>query len=194
MYKSNGSSDDGSLNIAFFSVLVIALFLLFGFSEGETAKEGEERKEFIISSLDKTENKEKDYGFNDNNTLLAVSAPTYHKPQVMGTPKKEERVIRRVWSNITAYAPLDANAREGMCFSGNPALTASGTYPRDGIVATNFLPFGTKIRVPALFGSKVFVVEDRMSPKNNNTVDIFLSSQQEAINFGRRGAYVEIIE
>ncbi len=193
MYKTSGSSDDGSLNIAFFSVLIMSLLLLFNFSEGETVREGEEKREIVISSLDKTEDDKEDYDFHDDNTLLAVSSPTYHKPQVMGTPK-EERVVRQIWSNITAYAPLDVNAREGMCFSGNPSLTASGTSPRDGIVAANFLPFGTRIRIPAVFGNKVFVVEDRMSPRKNNTVDIFLFSQQEAINFGRREAYIEIIE
>ncbi len=197
MNKINSSSDDGSLNIAFFSVMVIAFLLLFNFSEGETAKEGETEKKFVISSLDRVEKeKNEDYDLHDDNTLLAVSSPTYHKPQVMGSPKieKEEIVLDRMWVNVTAYAPLDANAMAGMCFSGNPSVTASGTYPRDGIVAANFLPFGTKIRIPSLFGDKIYTVEDRMSPTINGTVDVFFSSRQGALNFGRRGAYIEILK
>ena len=44
-----------------------------------------------------------------------------------------------------------------------PFITASGTYVRDGVVAANFLPIGTVIKIPDLYGNKTFVVEDRMN-------------------------------
>jgi 3D (Asp-Asp-Asp) domain-containing protein len=80
-----------------------------------------------------------------------------------------------------------------MCFSGNPMITASGTYVRDGIVAANFLSFGTEIKIPSLFGDKVFTVEDRMSSRYTNTVDVLVSSKREALNFGIKRAYIEIL-
>jgi len=43
---------------------------------------------------------------------------------------------------------------------------------RDGVIATNILPFGTKVRIPEIFGDKVFVVEDRMARKHADRVDI----------------------
>ncbi|MBI5079234.1 3D domain-containing protein [Candidatus Wolfebacteria bacterium] len=73
-----------------------------------------------------------------------------------------------------------------------PFITASGTGVRPGIVAANFLPFGAKIRVPKLFGDRVFIVEDRMHPKNDGKIDIWFSSKEEALNFGVRVAEVEI--
>ena len=67
-----------------------------------------------------------------------------------------------------------------------PFTTASGTPTRPGVVAANFLPFGTKIRIPALFGDRIFTVEDRMHIRNSDKVDIWFSSKEEALNFGRR--------
>ncbi len=194
MTTQSSSSDDGSLNIAFFSVLIVSLFLLFIFSEGEALPKESSPKMAVLSSLEK-ELKElppkNDITLYDS-ALLLKSPPTYHKPQVLAT-EKEEVVARKVMAKISAYAPLDPNAREGMCFSGNPAITASGTYAREGIVATNMFPFGTRIRIPSVFGNRVFVVEDTMSSIRNNTVDIFFVSQRDAINFGTTRAYVEIL-
>src|SRR3989344_7456364 len=36
-----------------------------------------------------------------------------------------------------------------------PFITASGTYTRDGVIAANFLQFGTTLKIPELFGDKV---------------------------------------
>lgn len=70
-----------------------------------------------------------------------------------------------------------------------PFITAAGTRVRDGIVAANFLPFGTRVRFPQLFGDKIFVVEDRMALKNSHKIDIWFSTRQQALQFG-----VEIAE
>ena len=75
-----------------------------------------------------------------------------------------------------------------------PYTTASGKTVAWGIVANNKLPFGTKIKIPALFGNTVFTVEDRMSPsKRGNQVDIWFPSTSEASIFGVHKAYVEIL-
>ena len=197
MSKQSSSSDDGSLNIAFFSVLIVSLFLLFIFSEGEALPREGGKEIAILSSLDeemKGELNNETIALYDDNTLIANSSPTHHKPQVLATKIEEKEAVQRMWVRLSAYAPLDPNAQEGMCFSGNPMITASGTRSREGIVATNFLPFGTKIRVPSIFGDRVFTVEDRMSSRFQNTVDIVVPSQTAAINFGVKNAYIEILE
>jgi len=66
----------------------------------------------------------------------------------------------------------------------DPYITASGEFVRDGIVASNFLPIGTRIKIPALFGNKVFIVKDRMSPRYYYRVDVWFPSKETAINFG----------
>ncbi|OGL67072.1 hypothetical protein A2856_00875 [Candidatus Uhrbacteria bacterium RIFCSPHIGHO2_01_FULL_63_20] len=73
-----------------------------------------------------------------------------------------------------------------------PFITASGTHVRDGIVAANFLPIGTKVRIPALFGDKEFVVEDRMNARYAQAMDIWMEDRQAARQFGRKHALVEV--
>ncbi len=74
-----------------------------------------------------------------------------------------------------------------------PFITADGSYVHDGIVATNLLPFGTQIRIPALFGDKVFTVEDRMNPKFQRSIDIWMKNTSKAIYFGVHYADVVVV-
>ncbi len=195
MSKQSSNSDDSSLNVAFFSVLLVSFSLLFLFSEGEAIQKEGGKQEAVLSSLDENIKEEaSEFTFYNNDTLLVKSNPNYYKPQVLGSATKESEATQKIWARITAYAPLDPTAQEGMCFSGDPLVTASGTRSRDGVVAANFLKFGTKIKIPALFGDKVFTVEDRMSSKYNNTVDVLVSSRNEAFNFGVKRAYIEIVK
>ncbi|KKR10395.1 MAG: hypothetical protein UT37_C0002G0004 [Parcubacteria group bacterium GW2011_GWA2_39_18] len=76
----------------------------------------------------------------------------------------------------------------------DPFITASGKSVRSGIVAANFLPFGTKIKIPEIFGDKVFTVEDRMAKKHPDKIDIWFSSEMEALRFGVRTADVVILD
>ena len=75
----------------------------------------------------------------------------------------------------------------------SPFITAKGTHVRDGIVATNILPFGTRVKIPSMFGDKVFVVEDRMNSRYQNHMDIWMENKQDALKFGRRTLEVEVI-
>src|SRR3989344_8386082 len=72
-------------------------------------------------------------------------------------------------------------------------VTASGTIVRSGVVAANWLPFGTKVRIPAVFGDQVFTVEDRMHQRNANKMDIWFSTTEDALRFGNRVVRVEIL-
>ncbi len=195
MSKQSSSSDDDSLNVAFLSVLIVSFFLLFIFSEGEALQEEGKKEMAVLSSLEsevKERIKSNEIALYNNTALIAESAPTYHKPQVLAT-KAEEEENKKMWVRLTAYAPLDPNATEGMCFSGDPSVTASGTRAREGVVAANFLKFGTKIKIPSLYGDRVFTVEDRMSSRFTNTVDVLVSSRQEAFSFGTKRAHIEIL-
>ncbi|MCX6702726.1 MAG: 3D domain-containing protein [Candidatus Wolfebacteria bacterium] len=74
-----------------------------------------------------------------------------------------------------------------------PNITASGTYTHDGVVASNFLPLGSKIRIPKIFGAKIFTVEDRMSERFADRVDIWFATKISALKFGLRAVDIEVL-
>ncbi|TSC71902.1 MAG: hypothetical protein G01um101438_849 [Parcubacteria group bacterium Gr01-1014_38] len=72
-----------------------------------------------------------------------------------------------------------------------PCITAIGTRVRRGVIATNFLPIGTRLRI----GSDVFVVEDRMNSRYNGKyiIDIWFPNRKQALEFGKRPLEIEIL-
>jgi 3D (Asp-Asp-Asp) domain-containing protein len=90
---------------------------------------------------------------------------------------------------VTAYSSTVLETDE------SPFSTASGSSVRDGIMANNLLPFGTKIRIPEIYGDKIFTIEDRMNPKVGfYHADIWFPSYSEAKNFGAKTTYIEVLE
>ncbi|PIR04811.1 MAG: hypothetical protein COV57_02430 [Candidatus Liptonbacteria bacterium CG11_big_fil_rev_8_21_14_0_20_35_14] len=67
-----------------------------------------------------------------------------------------------------------------------PFITASGSHVKDGIVAANWLPLGTKVKIPELFGDKVFTVEDRMNKRFSDRMDIWFETRDEAQAIGKQ--------
>jgi len=97
--------------------------------------------------------------------------------------------IRKIRVVLTAYSSTVEQT------DSTPFITANGTYVHDGVVANNGLPFGTQIRIPELFGEKVFSVEDRMHWRiGDYQFDIWFPTYEQAKNFGVRYAYVEVLE
>lgn len=117
--------------------------------------------------------------FLEENTLIPIANPFEPEP----------KVVRKLPVVVTAYSSSVWETDD------NPYITAAGTWVRDGIVANNKYPFGTKIRFPEIYGDKIFVVEDRMSwKKGNYHFDIWFPSYWEAKNFGAKITYIEILE
>lgn len=78
---------------------------------------------------------------------------------------------------------------------GDPFTTASGQKVKDGIIAMNGVPFGTKVRIPEKFGSKVFVVQDRMHARyGSSRGDIWMKTRHDAKQWGVRRVKVEILK
>ncbi len=76
-----------------------------------------------------------------------------------------------------------------------PFTTASGRTVQDGIVANNLLRFGDRIRIPELFGDKIFEVQDRMNQRMEAYhFDIWMPSKEQAIHFGSKTAKIEIVD
>jgi len=104
-------------------------------------------------------------------------------------PSPEPKVVKKMNVVITAYSSTIWQTDD------SPFITASNTLVRDGIIANNHLPFGTKIRMPEIYGNKIFIVEDRMNKrKGDYHVDIWLPSYNEAKEFGAKQTYIEVLE
>jgi 3D (Asp-Asp-Asp) domain-containing protein len=115
----------------------------------------------------------------EGNSLLPLSQPANPEPEI----------IQKIPVVITAYSssPWETDS--------SPYLTAAGTWVRKGIVANNKFPFGTKIRIPEIYGDKIFVVEDRMNRrKSNYHIDIWFPHYWQALNFGVKRTYIEVLE
>lgn len=116
---------------------------------------------------------------------LAEVVPT-PKP----APKKPAPKVAKVRTIVmTAYSSTRDQT------DGDPFTTASGQKVRDGIIAMNGVPFGTKVRIPEKFGDKVFVVQDRMSARyGSSRADIWMKTRHAAKQWGVKRVRVEILK
>lgn len=89
---------------------------------------------------------------------------------------------------ITAYTSTPGQTDD------TPFIAASGKRVHDGMIAANGLPFGTRVKIPAVYGEKIFVVEDRMNRRYGyGRFDVWLDmSRAEARKFGVKRVEVEI--
>ena len=186
--KSDPSSQGIPLNIL--AVLIISglLFILPVLAKNESAvtNDQSESQEDVLE--------DRFLIFHDN-TLSPFhtfsdeddSVPTIEEESIVIGGKEYE--VNRIHSTtITAYSSTVDQT------DSDPFITASGSWVKDGIVAANFLPFNTKIRIPEYFGDRVFVVKDRMNRRFYNRVDIWFPSRGQAINFGITYTEIEILE
>ena len=74
---------------------------------------------------------------------------------------------------------------------GNPFITASGAIVGQGIMAANFLPLGSKVKLDG----KIYIIQDRMNERFNNkyVVDIWKPSRQEALAHGVRAQEMTVV-
>lgn len=92
--------------------------------------------------------------------------------------------------------PLSAYNSEPGQTDSTPCITASGydlcEADAETVVAANFLPLGTKVRIPELFGDRIFTVEDRMNARYTYKMDIWMKQKSDARTFGVKYATVEV--
>ncbi len=74
-----------------------------------------------------------------------------------------------------------------------PFVTASGKMVHRGVVAANWLPLGTKIRIPDYYGDEVFTVEDRMNVRFSQRMDIWMPTRDDAKAWGAKHIMVEVL-
>ncbi len=100
-------------------------------------------------------------------------------------------LVRKVYCKITAYSrdAISINRPEWL----EDGATASGKMARRGRIAADwdFFPPGTRIYVP---GYGEAVVADRGSDVQENHIDLFMDSYDEAKRWGVRNIEVYVIE
>jgi 3D (Asp-Asp-Asp) domain-containing protein len=98
------------------------------------------------------------------------------------------QTTKKIHAVITAYSSTPDQTDD------SPFINASGLHVQDGDIANNMLPFGTKVRIPALYGDKVFIVRDRMNARmGDNRFDIWFPTRSLAIKFGVKTVEIEVI-
>ena len=91
--------------------------------------------------------------------------------------------MKYIYSLLAIVVTLQATA---YCHTGNP--TASGVMPQVGHCAVDkingqWIPFGTVIKTE---DGRTLVVTDRFGDGRSNCLDIFMASEAECWQFGRR--------
>jgi len=100
-------------------------------------------------------------------------------------PREADKIVHAV---ITAYTSTPNQTDD------TPFIAAWGDRVYDGMIAANWLPRGTKVRIPSLYGDKIFTVADRMNPRYGyGRMDIWMDTTvAEARKFGVQRVDVEI--
>ena len=113
--------------------------------------------------------------------------PPEHKGQENLVFQGAKKVVKTMKIVVTAYSSTVAQTDD------SPFITASNTLVRDGIIASNLLPFGTKVRFPELNPKKIYIVEDRLALKNSHKVDIWFPNTEDALDFGVKVLTMEVL-
>lgn len=97
--------------------------------------------------------------------------------------------------NLTV--PITAYTSEAAQTDSTPCIAARGfnlcEHNEEDVVAANFLPMGAKIRIPELYGDRVFTVVDRMNARYSNRLDIWMREYDDAKSFGLQYATIEVL-
>lgn len=153
---------------------------------------GQKDENFVIQdrniwSLDKVYTDIRGLDF-DNEKIQTIQQNSIIESNSPKTPKSRNKYTSKTFHvTATAYSSTPDQTDD------SPFITASGTYVRDGIIATNFLPMGTLIKIPDLYGDKIFIVEDRMNRRYVYNIDIWFPERNLAKNFGVKRVEIEVI-
>ena len=127
-----------------------------------------------------------------NNQLIQLIAPIHAQEAEIKTEKQEYQVTKTYKITITAYSSTADQT------DSTPCITANGynlcEHNQENVIAANFLPFGTKVRIPEYFGDRIFTVQDRMNARYYYRGDVWFKTRQDAIKFGAPYTDIEVVE
>jgi len=153
-------------------VLVIALYIFYPSIANAD-------KDYLQSHLD------------EKSTALVIESMQEKTKRFGSLPQAKNSVPKN-----TIKIPISAYTSNVLQTDDTPCITASGfdvcEHGIENIVAANFVPLGSRVRIPELFGNRVFLVEDRMNKRYHHKIDIWMQNIEDARNFGLQYATVEV--
>ena len=70
-------------------------------------------------------------------------------------------------------------------------ITASGVKATQGTtIAADHLPFGTQVKI----NGHTYTVQDRFGGDYDYKIDVYFDNKEDAMNFGRRWEFVEVLK
>lgn len=123
------------------------------------------------------------------NSNTTKSEPTTQKVVTTET-STEDSYSSGEWIKYTATAYCPCS----YCCGKSDGITASGkkATPNHTIaVDKSQIPLGTKVEIK---GYGIYVAEDTGGAIKGNKIDIYFSTHQEALNFGKRTIYIRIVD
>lgn len=190
--------------LAYFNSFSVAQAAIFGWFSDEDSGVSASRTFGIVTSYlnpnsqlpDTDQENTESLPIVQNNSLISanpITAEAQKKTEERNlnqgiSVKKTAEQIKELVVHATAYSSTPDQT------DSTPFITALGTTVRDGIIAANFLPFGAKIKIPELYGDKIFVVEDRMNRRFWHRIDIWFPDRQSALEFGFKKIKIQILD
>ncbi len=122
------------------------------------------------------------------NMLNKAMPITFAKSKITFPVAGDREPTRTMTVVSTAYNSLEGQTDDSPCIPAMSSFNLCDFYNEHGYgntVAANFLPLGTQVQFPDLYGNKIFVVRDRMNRRyGNGRVDIWLYDHGDAVAFG----------
>lgn len=120
------------------------------------------------------------------NSSAASSTPT------ASSSSPTAKIIRVSAHTITAYNSEVSQTDDDPCTTANGFNLCKNN--KEDSIAANFLKFGTRVRIPELFGDRVFIVRDRMNARHATRIDVWMKNHDDAMKFGIKFAKIEVLE
>ncbi len=113
--------------------------------------------------------------------------------EVKKKPLAQEKKKRGIMVVATAYSSSVGETDSDPCTTANGFNVCKNNI--ENVIAANFLPFGTRVRLPDLYGDRTFTVHDRMNRRyGKGRIDVWLKTKQSARQFGVKRIQMEIVE
>lgn len=176
-------SQQDTVSLAIVLVLVVTLFMIFRWC-GQILVE--ERKQ-----IDRSKSQAREYHL--TRAITREGAQSHLNVFNRFTLRElHELGLKASIRVTTGYAPLDPKAVRGMCFSGDPRITASGqtTNPKITVAAGPRIPFGTLLWIDSIGWRRV---DDRGSRIQGDRIDICFATRAEALAWGRKKVLVVVL-
>ncbi|WP_455539439.1 SH3 domain-containing protein [Terrisporobacter sp.] len=165
-------------------------------------QEGEKVK--VISALDgwyKLQTSDGQIGWTHGSHVdssVALSPKSASKSSAAKKASSSKNTASSTKSSGDSLSLSEVSSKKSMvvsatAYSGD-SITSTGTTPKWGTIAVDpsIIPYGTKVYIPR-FG-KTFIAEDCGGAIKGNRIDIFMNSESQCNDWGRRNITIQIVD